>query len=122
VKELKERIEGHPDPSIEELFKKVGMDGFYDAQYRLYSADVHSNPPSLEPLFEYDVNKEIISFRWGPAIEQDLRLEILECARLLMTGLRFVQGLFKVKIDDEISALFTEYQRLGRKLESNSEV
>jgi len=112
VKEIQERLEGQQDPNTRELFKNVGMDEMYNTQYRLYSADTHSNPPSVEPMFDYDERNQIKGFKWGPAADQDLRPELIECARLLITALRMIRKIFMIDIDAQLSILLREYQRI----------
>lgn len=57
-----------------------------------------------------DVVKGII---WGPELKNDCRAELIEAARLLITGLALANKLFEVDFDNETKPIFEEYQRLG---------
>jgi hypothetical protein len=49
---------------------------------------------------------------WGPELKNDCRAELLEAARLLITGLALANKLFEVHVDNEANPIFEEYQRL----------
>lgn len=120
IEEIQERLKGHPEVKIKGLAENVGMEDFYNAQYRLYSADVHSAPISIETLFEYDADDQIRGFDWGPRVQEDFRPELIESVRLLITGLKLVSEVFDVNIASEVTELLSEFQRLGREMETDS--
>lgn len=120
IQEIAERLQGHPEAKIRGLAENVGMQDFYNAQYRLYSADVHSAPHSIETLFAYDKNDQIESFNWGPIPEQDIRPELVESARLLITGLKLISEAFEVDVANEVTEMVGEFQRLGGEMAADS--
>ncbi len=116
IQEIKERLKGQPEVNVKGLAKNVGMEDLYNAQYRLYSADVHSAPNSIEALFDYDPKDQIRGFNWGPVDDRDLRPELVESARLLITGLKLIAGVFAVDVASEVAELIAEFQRLGAEM------
>lgn len=119
IKEIKERLVGNPELKLSDFAKEVGMEVYYNAQYRLYSADVHSAPASIESLFAYE-NDEITSFNWGPMLGHDIRPELAESARLLITGLKLISEVFEVDLKNEVAELVVEFHRLGGEVPTDS--
>lgn len=79
----------------------------------MFSADVHSGPASLTPFFIMNSDAEIKGINWGPEIKGDGRMEMLEAARLLITGLALSSKLFNVDVQQEADLIYQEYKRLS---------
>jgi hypothetical protein len=112
VREIERIVGDIPRASLEQWARDLGLSHFYDAQYRIYSNDVHSKPRALEQYLVTDAAGEYASFNWGPAIEEDLRSEFLESARLLLVALSFIQNVFELDIRADIERLSCEFNRL----------
>jgi hypothetical protein len=112
VQELQRIVVDIPRASLEQWARDLDLSPLYDVPYRFYSNDVHSKPRSLERYLVTDRDGEYASFNWGPAIDEDLRAEFLESARLLIISLSFVKHVFGLDISSEINRLLGEYVRL----------
>lgn len=92
-----------PKKNIHQWARDLGLLPIYDAQYRLFSNDVHSAPRALERYLETNEEGEYAVINWGPDLSEDLRAEFLEAARILTLALSFVNAVFKINIDAGIA-------------------
>ncbi len=112
VAEIEATVENKPKAKLRNWANDVNMRPIYAAQYRMFSADVHSGPASLSPFFIMNSDDEIKGINWGPEIKDDCRPELLEAARLYITGLALTSKLFNVGVDQEADPIYEEYKRL----------
>jgi hypothetical protein len=119
VKSIEATVAGQPTANLKQWATDVNMAPIYAAQYRMFSADVHSGAVSLTKFFMMDAAGEMTGINWGPELEDDCHAELLEAVRLLLTGLALANKLFKVDVDTEANLIFEEYQRLGAMLAKN---
>lgn len=110
--ELEKSVKGEPSRSAESLAGKVGMLEIYNTHYRLFCMDVHTGPAVLQRMFIENTKNEIIAFQWGPDEKEELRPELLECARLLLQSIREICALFRLKIDSDLENILKEFARV----------
>ncbi|MDH4187946.1 MAG: DUF5677 domain-containing protein, partial [Nitrospira sp.] len=100
------------DETVKQWAQDIGLSALYDGQYRLFSSEVHSQPRSLERYIIFSDTRELQDIKFGPDLNENLRPELLEAARILMTALSFLNALFKLGIENGIGALTAELARL----------
>ena len=114
VSSIEATVAEQPPPgTLREWANDVNMAPIYAGVYRLFSAHVHSNAVSLRKFYLTDDEDRIIGINWGPDLEDDCQAELIEAARLLITGLALVNKVFKVDVDREADPIYEEYKRLG---------
>lgn len=115
IKKIEETIEGMESArNIEQWARDLRLHGLYVGAYRLYSQDVHSSPRALNEIFMTNEENEVIGFEWGPNEDEDLRAELLESARYLIHGLKFINKLFNLDIDEQLRAFDNQYAEMDR--------
>jgi hypothetical protein len=115
ITKIEETIEGtNIQRNTEQWTKDIGLHHLYVGAYRLYSQDVHSSPRALNEIFMINDEKEVIGFEWGPKGDEDLRAELLESAGYLIHGLKFMNKLFKLDIDEQLRAFDNQYAEMDR--------
>ena len=92
-----------PNESLEQWARELGLLQAYDIEYRLFSNDVHSKPRALEHYLEVNENGDYAAINWGPQLSDDLEGEYLEAARILTVALSFINIVFKLNIEAQIT-------------------
>jgi len=100
------------DETVQQWSQDIGLSALYDGQYRLFSSEVHSRPRSLERYVDLSDVGELQDIRFGPDLNENLRPELLEAARILITAMAFLNTLFELGIENDIVTFTTELARL----------
>ncbi|TKS60237.1 MAG: hypothetical protein EWM73_03154 [Nitrospira sp.] len=100
------------DETVQQWAQDIGLSALYDGQYRLFSSEVHSRPRSLERYVVLSDAAELQDIKFGPHLNENLRPELLEAARILITALSFLNTLFELGIENDIRTFTTELARL----------
>ena len=116
AREIEQIVGDIPRRNLEQWARELGFSHFYDAQYRIYSGDIHSHPRALERYLETDATGEYAVINWGPAMEKDLRTEFLESARLLLVSLSFIKNVFGLDVAAEIERLSAKFSGLDTQI------
>lgn len=116
VREIEQIVGDIPRRNLDEWACELGLSHFYDAQYRIYSGDIHSHPRALERYLETDTTGEYAVINWGPAIEEDLGTEFLESARILLVSLSFIKNVFELDIAADIERLSAKFSGLDTQI------
>ncbi len=112
IEHIVESIADTKDETVAQWARDVGLFALYDAQYRLFLAEIHSRPRSLERYLIMNDAGELTGIRFGPDPAETLRPALLEAVRILITVLSFLDKLFELRIADEINAVTTDLAQL----------
>lgn len=103
IRDIEQIVGDIPNEGLEQWARELGLQQFYDVNYRLFSNDVHSKPRALEHYLEVNSDGEYAVINWGPQLSDDLEGEYLEAARILTVALSFVNAVFKLNVDTQIA-------------------
>lgn len=112
IKHIVEIVGDTKEEKVEQWARDVGLSALYDAQYRLFSVEVHSRPRCLERYLIMDETGELKDIRWGPNLNENLRPELIEAARTLIAALFFLDKLFELRIDEQIKKFTADLAKL----------
>jgi hypothetical protein len=108
VEQVKKSLEGTESKNIEQWAKDVKLDVMYDIVYRLFSQEVHTHPRVIEKYLTFREDGEVGQIGWGPWIDEDIRPELFEAAKILLLAMDAIRHLFALQIQDEIKSFWAE--------------
>lgn len=103
---------------IETVAQKAGLLDFYVSAYPVFSWTTHSNVIDIGQYIYGKSDEEIEGISWHPHMEgvDKLLLTAVECA---VIGLRSLNGLFRLRIADDIQEYSRRYHELAERLTSD---
>jgi hypothetical protein len=113
VEQVKKSVDGIESKNIEQWAKDVKLDVMYDIVYRLFSQDVHTHPRVIEKYLRFREDGEVGQIRWGPWIEEDIRPELFEAAKILLLAMDAIGHLFELQIQQEIKSFWAEIKSIA---------
>ena len=99
---------------IKQLAENVNLSHLYVMPYKLFSPHVHSGPLALEKYIKTGQDGELEEFVWGPDAESDPKAELLEVCRIMVMAIGYINRLFDLKIETQLSTFKTEVEALGK--------
>ncbi|MDF0675511.1 MAG: DUF5677 domain-containing protein [Nitrospira sp.] len=112
LEQVKKSFDGTENKNLERWAKDVKLDVMYDIVYRLFSQDVHTHPRRLEKYLIIRADGEIGQIGWGAGIGEDISIEIVEAAKILLLTMDAIGHLFQLQIKEEIKSFWEEIKRL----------
>ena len=113
VEQVKKSVDGIENKNIEQWAKDVKLDVMYDIVYRLFSQDVHTHPRVIEKYLHFREDGEVGQIGWGPCIEEDIRPELFEAAKILLLTMDAVGHLFELQIQEQIKSFWVEIKNFA---------
>ena len=96
---------GLSESSIKSIAHDVGLDAWYDLNYRVLSEEVHAGPRSLERYLVRDKNGTVSMFDFRPRSERVVPVLVSQ-ASILLIVLDSVEKVFRTGFEAEIDSLF----------------
>jgi len=102
------QAEGSQILHVADIAKKGGMEGQYNTIYALLCLASHCNVRDLDHYLDIGPDDNVRGLRWGPS-DQKVEYVLIQSCEFLFIALRCAVDLFKVKVEQDIGALWTRY-------------